>query len=130
MAKILIIDDSRFARNSLGRILEQDDHQIGQAGDGKEGIEKIAVQAPDCVIADLLMPEMDGFEMLEALKAMEASPPVIIVTADIQDSTTERCMESGAFKVLAKPVKSSLLRETVRDALASGGKGVPNDIVA
>ena len=129
MAKILIIDDSRFARNSLARILEQDDHSVEQAGDGKQGIESIVRKSPDLVIADLLMPEMDGFEMLGALKDMESSPPVIIVTADIQDSTRSRCMESGAFKVLEKPVKPSLLREAIGEGLSSGGKGATDDVV-
>ncbi len=127
MNKILIIDDSRFARNSIGRILQQEGLEIIQAEDGKKGLVAIAEHLPDCVVADLLMPEMDGFEMLAALMDMQSRPPVIIVTADIQDSTRDKCMACGAFRVLEKPVKASLLKQTVRGALEEAMKGVAHE---
>ncbi|MCP4150748.1 MAG: response regulator, partial [bacterium] len=79
MPKVLIIDDSRFARLKLSRNIEEAGFEIVEAGDGAEGLELTRKEAPDCIICDLLMPEMDGFQFLEVLKAENIQIPVFIL---------------------------------------------------
>lgn len=118
MAFILIIDDSRFTRNQLIRGLAGHEHKIVEANNGKEGLNIIKTQKPECVVTDLLMPEMDGQTLLQHLREEGIDVPVIVVTADIQEDTKERCRQLGAFEVLNKPPKEGHLNDAIRRALA------------
>lgn len=105
MKKILIIDDSRFTRVNLSNFLKQHDYEIVEAENGVFGLKAIQEHKPDCIISDLLMPEMDGYSFLEHLKKEEISIPVIIITADIQETTKKKIMQSGAVGIINKPPK-------------------------
>lgn len=105
MKKILIIDDSRFTRVNLSNFLKQYDYEIVEAENGVSGLKAIQEHKPDCIISDLLMPEMDGYSFLEHLKKEDISIPVIIITADIQETTKKKIMQSGAVGIINKPPK-------------------------
>ncbi len=77
MAKILLIDDSWLTRRGLNTMISARDHEVIEAENGSQGIQKIQDDQPDCVLLDLLMPEMDGYEVLESLRYMIISVPVI-----------------------------------------------------
>lgn len=69
--KILIVDDSSFKRKALGYVIERHGHEVIEAGDGEEGLEKARSYRPDLIVSDLLMPKMDGFNFLRNLKKDE-----------------------------------------------------------
>lgn len=103
MAKVLVIDDSRYTRLPVVKFLQSEGFTVLEADNGSAGLELIAEEKPDAVITDLLMPEMDGYEMLERLHADGNQVPVIVITADIQTSTREKVLQQGARAVMNKP---------------------------
>ncbi len=105
MARILVVDDSAYQRVKIHRILEEAGHVSVEAVNGREGLERIAEDAPDCVILDMLMPELDGIEVLREVRDQGITVPIIVLTADVQDTTRQLCMDLGAATVINKPVK-------------------------
>ncbi len=103
MAHILVTDDSNFLRRRAIAILKEAGHDISEAADGKECLERIASQQPDLLFLDLVMPELDGFGVLRELKAQGNPLPVIILSADIQQGVKQECLELGAAAFLHKP---------------------------
>ncbi|HZK30215.1 MAG TPA: response regulator [Methanoregula sp.] len=117
MAKILVIDDSSFQRKIISGVLTENGYQVTLAANGKEGIEHISREQPDIIITDLLMPEYDGYWVLEHLNAQKRTIPVIILTSDIQTTTEKRCRELGVTAFLNKPVDKKQLISTVQNTL-------------
>lgn len=118
MAKILVIDDSGYARRLLRQTLEPRGHEVVEAGSGLAGLEAYAVHAPDLVLLDLTMEDMGGLEVLGRLREMNAAVRVIVVSADIQRSTGRQVADAGAFRFLGKPAEPAELVEAVDAALA------------
>lgn len=87
MPKILLIDDSWLTRRGLGNILSSEGHEILEAENGELGIASAIENTPDCIFLDLLMPEIDGFEVLKTLRGKNIQIPIIVFTADIQDTS-------------------------------------------
>ncbi len=114
MIKILIVDDSFAARMYLANLLADSDYLLHFAGDGKEALNKIRVFQPNIMIIDLLMPEMDGTEVLRRLQSIDNAPDTIVLSADIQEPTQKRCLELGARYFLAKPVNKEVLTEHIQ----------------
>jgi len=122
MAKILIIDDSVFQRRSIRKILSVDEHDIQEAANGHQGLETLATFTPDCILLDILMPDMNGLSFLKALQQQGATVPVIVLTADIQDTTSQECLKLGAKEVIHKPLlpaEGEKLRNIVNRVLDS-----------
>jgi CheY-like chemotaxis protein len=119
MANIMIVDDSKLTRNVLQEILTSDGHEVIEATNGQEAIEMTATNTPDCIILDILMPEMDGFEVLKVLKNKALKIPVVINSADIQKTTRQKCFQLGAFSFTNKPPKKEELLKAVHEAVAS-----------
>ncbi|MDA8432972.1 MAG: response regulator [Nitrospiraceae bacterium] len=117
MARILVIEDSAFMRNKIVTILERDGHDIVEADDGIKGLQTALERTPDCILLDLIMPGMDGVKLLRTLRERGAKSPVVVVTADIQESTIRQCRELGAAAVVNKPPSEEELLETVRRVL-------------
>ncbi len=109
--KAIIIDDERLARQELKHLLEVHKDTItiiGEASNGKEGIELIKELSPDLIFLDIQMPEMNGFEML---KQLEEIPKVIFVTA--YDDYAIDAFKVNALDYLLKPVEPELLKRTI-----------------
>ncbi|MDQ6994857.1 MAG: response regulator [Mariprofundaceae bacterium] len=106
MAKILVTDDSAFLRKRTCSILIPTGHEIIQAKDGLECVEQLLEEKPDALFLDLVMPNMNGFEVLEYMQAHDVNVPTVVLTADIQEGVSERCMSLGAVAYLNKPPKS------------------------
>lgn len=109
MYSILIVDDSSFQRRILKKYFAETSFEIILAEDGLKALEVLDDIKPFCIITDLIMPNMDGFELLSVLRERKYNVPVIVSTADIQRTTYERCMALGVFDVIAKPVEKSQL---------------------
>jgi len=117
MEKILIVDDSMFQRKILSDNVKETGCEVITANNGEEALQKIHAEKLDCILLDLLMPGKSGMEVLEDLQALEYKTPVIVVSADVQDSVRERCLELGAFDFVNKPPKKNQLQDTIRRAL-------------
>ena len=113
MASILIVDDSSFMRGKLRAILKKENHTIQEADDGIKGLQLASSQRFDVILLDIIMPGMDGLKILGALRERNSSSPVIVITADIQESVRRQCMELGAVDVLNKPPKESDLLKAI-----------------
>jgi CheY-like chemotaxis protein len=111
MPKVLVIDDSRYTRLAIVRFLDANGFEVLEADNGMLGLAAVSREKPDAIITDLLMPEMDGYELLERLQADGNATPVIVITADIQDSTREKIMHRGARAVMNKPADLPKLLE-------------------
>lgn len=111
-ARILVVDDDPGHRELLSRRLEQQGFTVCTAEGGAEALERLRHESFDLLLLDVLMPDMDGSQVLAALKAESAwrDLPVIVLSAlDEQDSVV-RCLLAGAEDYLAKPVNTVLLR--------------------
>jgi DNA-binding LytR/AlgR family response regulator len=125
--KALIVDDEPIARRVLREELEllPDILVVGEAGDGKEALQKIAKLTPDVVFLDLQMPVMSGFEVVRNLK--EPPLPVIVIVTAFDQHAIE-AFEAGAVDYLLKPVSEARLRTTVERARVLQSK--PGEVVA
>lgn len=119
-AKILIVDDSGLARRLIRKILEELGHEVEEAADGAEALERYLLNHHDAVVLDLLMHGMYGVDVLQKLKQLNPDLPVIIATADIQKTTREQVKESGAAAMINKPVTKEQLAEVLGIVLAGG----------
>ena len=123
VAKIVIIDDSNFQRKIITKFVKAEGHETYEGTNGRVGLELIATHRPDTILCDLVMPEVDGFEVLRTLQEQGSKIPVIILTADIQAPVREQCMQLGAKKFLNKPFNRGQMKEALDEVLGSEGKG-------
>ena len=105
MTKILVVEDERRIRELLVDILLDEGYDVIEAEDGREGLEKACSEHPDIVLLDVMMPVMDGFQVLEKLKDDPAaqSIAVIMVTAKGQETDVVKAKELGAIAYICKP---------------------------
>lgn len=109
MSSILIVDDSAYQRSIIRGYLESRQYNVLEAVNGRDGVEKAISAKPDCILMDIVMPDMDGIQALKSIKEKGLQIPVVVVTADIQDSTKKMCMNLGAVGFINKPVKGDSL---------------------
>lgn len=114
MAKILIVDDSQFMRTNLKDILTEEKHQITEAADGKEALEKFETVKPDLVLLDIIMPEVDG---IEVLKKIGKTAKVIVISAVGQEKMVDEAKALGALDYIVKPFENEKVLEVVKNAL-------------
>jgi len=117
MPRILVLEDSILSRRIIKRILTAADYEVLEAADGKRGLAIVDTEAIDCILLDLLMPEMDGQTFLANLRQQKTAIPVVVISADIQESTRQRCLELGALAVLSKPTNSEELLRVLQRVL-------------
>ena len=109
---LLVVDDNRVNRLLLGRALEQLGHTVTFAENGREALEALRQRRVDLVLLDIEMPEMDGYQVLEALAADPhlRDIPVVMMSSVEEVDSVARCIEMGAEDYLFKPVNPVLLR--------------------
>lgn len=122
MAKILVVDDSSLSRRMLRAILEPQGHEIFEAVDGISGIERYFLEKPDLVLLDLVMTGMQGIEVLEKLRQMDAEAQVVVASADIQSLTRKMVKEAGALGFINKPFVPPAVLEVVNAVLKGVAK--------
>ena len=105
LKKILVADDERDIAQSVQIFLEQEGYQVATASDGCEVLECVARERPDAIILDVMMPNMDGIEVLRRLKenTETSSIPIIMLSAKGQDEDVTEGWRSGADLYLRKP---------------------------
>jgi len=121
MAVILVVDDSSFARKATMKIVSLLGYDTLAADGGEECLKMARDYSPSCILLDMLMPGMSGPEILNKLKEDYPQIPVIVQTADIQESVRDECLKLGAKAFLNKPPHSNELAEAIKKALAGDG---------
>ncbi len=96
MSRILIIEDNEDLAYGLCNNLEIEGYEVRTASTGRDGLREAADFSPDLILLDLMMPEMDGFEVLESLRKDDDSTPVLILTARGEEMDKVRGLRSGA----------------------------------
>jgi two-component system alkaline phosphatase synthesis response regulator PhoP/two-component system response regulator VicR len=122
-SKILVCDDERHIVRLIQVNLERQGYNVVTAYDGKEGLEKVKAEKPDLIVLDVMMPYMDGFEVLKNLRREPETEalPVIMLTAKAQDKDVFEGYHYGADMYLTKPFNPMELVAFVKRIL--GGKG-------
>ena len=118
-ARILIVDDEPFNVDYLKQELEEDGYDILSAENGRAALEVVAAESPDVILLDILMPEMDGFEVLDRLKGDKATRdiPVIVISALVDMENVVHGIEHGAEDYLPKPFDPVLLQARISSSL-------------
>jgi class 3 adenylate cyclase len=116
---ILIVEDNEVNRYLLARMLKQQGHAVLLANNGRQALETMRTHNLDLVLLDIMMPEMDGYEVLEQLKqdAMLRHIPVVMITAVDDIESVVRCIELGAEDYLFKPFNPILLKARIDASL-------------
>jgi CheY-like chemotaxis protein len=107
MPTVLVIEDEAPLRAKLARIQSAEGYQVVVAADGDEGVQRVRETRPDAVICDILMPRLDGFGVLAALRSRPetAAIPFIFLTASADKVDLARGLQSGANEYVTKPFK-------------------------
>ena len=116
-ARILIADDEEIVIRSCLRILDGDDFQVEAVQDGREALRKIEENPYDVMILDIMMPNMDGLEVLRRVKETHPNMDVIMITGLSQIDTAVQAMKLGAFDYISKPFEPDELKLVVQRAL-------------
>jgi len=118
-ARILIVDDDASARSTLEALLHSEGYQLAFAKGGPEALHLLGDAEIDVILLDVMMPDMDGYQVCQQLKASELwrNIPVILVTALDQTEDLVRGLDSGADDFVHKPVRGAELRARVRSML-------------
>ena len=103
--RILVVEDEEIARENLVHILAKAGYRPKAAADGRQALAALAEEAHDLVLTDLRMPEMDGMELLAAVKRRYPEVEVIVVTGHAAVDSAVAAMRQGAFTYVAKPVQ-------------------------
>ena len=119
MQTVLVIEDEAPLRANIVRILSAEGYRVVAAADGEEGIQRVTEERPDLVICDILMPRVDGFGVLAALRSRPetATIPFIFLTASADKDDLARGLKSGANEYVTKPFKIAGLMAAVRRLL-------------
>ena len=117
--RILVIDDNRVSRLKLSMSLQQQGHTVNMAESGQEALDMLKAGSFDVVLLDILMPEMDGYQVLERIKGDAAlrDIPVIVISALDELDSVVRCIEMGAEDYLPKSFNPVLLRARLTSSL-------------
>ncbi len=125
--KILLVDDEIEERGHLAEVISGWDHQVRQAADGHEALDALAGFTPDVLLTDLMMPRLDGFELLTRLRQESRLPPAIVMTAF---GSIERAIATihdlGGFWYLEKPIDTASLKALLERAGAQSRLSAEN----
>ena len=124
MTKVLVIEDNDGVREEIVDILRFEGYEVRDAENGRLGLELVKGWAPDLVICDLMMPELDGYATLQAMRAdpVSALTPFLCLTARAERPDMRKAMELGADDYLTKPFTADELLAALGAALVKRGR--------
>lgn len=128
MGKILVIDDSILLHRTMHSIFNEL-CEVKTARNGLEALQLLSVEEFDLIFCDLLMPVLNGYEFLERIQEKEITTPVVILSADIQKQSVQRCLDLGAASFLRKPPDTEQILDLYRHHTRNKGEkaeGKPN----
>jgi two-component system chemotaxis response regulator CheY len=120
MLKVLAVDDSRTMRDLLGQTLQSAGFEPTLAEDGVDGVARLAEADPDVIITDINMPNMDGFGLIEAVRATRdhRSTPILVLTTESAADLKARARDAGASGWIVKPFDAERLVSAIRRVAA------------
>jgi len=115
----LVVDDSVTIRQMVAFTLKDAGFSVVEAGDGQEGLERLAAQRMDLIITDLNMPRLDGIGFVRALRSLPASKytPVLLLTTESQESKRQEARSAGATGWIVKPFHPDKMLQVIRKVL-------------
>jgi len=118
---VLVVDDEEYILRILGFALRAEGWDVITASDGARAVQQVSVKRPDIIVLDLMMPVMDGYQVLQRLKGEPGSRdiPVIVLTAKGRDADREAALEAGADLYMTKPFSPQRLVERVQEMLTA-----------
>ena len=114
--RILVIDDEPLVADVIAQALRLEDNEVVVASDGEEGLRIIAQNPPDAVFLDIIMPGMDGIQVLRAIRERHPRLPVILLSGWASQSQIEEARRLGVTDVISKPVPLKNLTRALRQA--------------
>jgi DNA-binding NtrC family response regulator len=117
MSTILLIDDERAIRKTLGEILSYEGYKIDEAVDGEEGLKKFSEKTYSVVLCDIKMPKIDGLEFLDKSREINPDVPVIMISGHGTIETAVEAVKKGAYDYISKPPDLNRLLITIRNAM-------------
>lgn len=113
--RVLLVDDDKQILNSLRVYLELENYEVYTASNGQEALDKVTEHKPEILVLDIMMPEMDGFEVLEKIKGDDdlSAIPVIMLTAKGQPVDVLKGYKMGASSYMTKPFNLNELVENI-----------------
>lgn len=119
MPVVMVVDDSEVDRCLVGGLLPRElDWLVEFADNGATALEKMRLSVPDLVVTDMMMPEMDGMELVSRIRVEFPQTPVILITAHGSEMLAVEALQKGATSYVPKPAMAEKLRETVEQVLA------------
>ncbi|MBI5118431.1 response regulator [Candidatus Poribacteria bacterium] len=118
---ILLVDDDQEFRKAMKKMFEKSGYDVTVAADGREALETLSKSVFDLIISDLRMPNLNGMELMEAIKKEKLDVPVIFITAYGEVESYMDLMNLGAFEYINKPVKGQEILNVARRALETRG---------
>ena len=121
MARVLVVDDESTMREMLREALERRGHTADEAADGREALQRLAEHKPDLVITDLVMPEMEGIELIQAFRRKCPEIPIIAISGGGRvgpENYLSMAGQIGANRIFAKPFRLEEILTAVRELTA------------
>lgn len=117
--KILVVEDSKEIRNLLGEILEDEGYQVFYAENGLQALEQVPQVRPQLILMDLSLPEVDGWEVVQRLRATPdfITIPIIAITAHATKSDREKALEIGCNGYISKPFEIDIMLKCVAELI-------------
>jgi CheY-like chemotaxis protein len=125
MPRILLIDDDPVIQNAFSQFLIKMGYEVQQAENGKAGLARMRQEKPDLVITDIMMPEMDGLEILLQIRGSHRDIPVIAISGGMRALPINFLQQAklfGASRVFEKPVELDVLHDAVRELLGAAAE--------
>src|SRR5436305_1322521 len=116
-AAVLVVDDEAAIRDSLHMILEYEGYRVEEAASGSQALTKVGERAPDVIVLDIKMPEMDGLELLKALRERGYDMPVLMISGHADVATAVEATRRGAFDFFEKPLQRERVLLSLRNAI-------------
>lgn len=118
-SRILVVDDEALVRNMMCDALAAAGYAVSAVASGEEAMKVVQAERPACILLDIMMPDLDGYDTCAALKAdpHTTAIPVLLVSATTDARVTDQAKRVGAATVLRKPVRMDELRRAVAQAL-------------
>jgi FixJ family two-component response regulator len=123
--RIAVVDDEGPVRAMLGRVLRLADYEVAAFGSGEEFLASLAERIPACVVLDVHMPGLNGFEVEARLRAAHRDVPVVFITASDDPSLDQTVRQAGRCTLLRKPFSSNQLLGAIEAALRSRPNAPP-----
>jgi FixJ family two-component response regulator len=125
---VAVVDDEEAIRKSLRRLLAASELDTVTFASGQEFLDSLSERRPDCLVLDVQMPGMTGFDVQLAMRTSSVRVPIVIITAHDEPEIRARCLAAGASAYLCKPVSDETLLDTIARAIEGNGVTPSEDV--